>query len=54
MLYRHCYIASFQAQAVQIILFNCIQTNVHRNIMKRTTISHWLGGNRKRQYNRQT
>ena len=25
MLYRHCYIPSFQAQAVQIILFNCMQ-----------------------------
>ena len=25
MLYRHCYIPYFQAQAVQIILFNCMQ-----------------------------
>ena len=46
MLYRHCYIPSFQAQAVQIILFNCMQKNVHRYIM--------IGGNQKRQYYRQT
>ena len=54
MLYRHCYIPSFQAQAVQIILFNCMQKNVNRNIMKRTTISHRIGDNQKRQYYRQT
>ena len=55
MLYRHCYIPFLRAQAVPI---NFIQLqvcrNVHRNIMKRTTNSHRIGGNPKRQYYRQT
>ena len=54
MLYRHCYIPSFQALAVPNYLIQLYAKNVHRNIMKRTTNSHQIGGNRKRQYYRRT
>ena len=45
MLYRHCYIPPFQAQAVPNIFFQLYAKYVHRYIMKRTTISHRIGGN---------
>ena len=48
MLYRHCYIPSFQAQAVPNNFIQLYAKNVHRNIMKRTTNSHRIDGNRKR------
>ena len=53
MLYRHCYIPSFQPQAVPN---NFIQlyAEMFTNIMKRTANSHRKGGNRKRQYYRRT
>ena len=54
MLYRHCYIPSFQAQAVPnnfIQLYAEMSTNSE---LKRTTNSHRNSGNRKRQYYRRT
>ena len=53
-LYRHCYIPSFQTQAVPNYFIQLYAKNVHRSIMKRTTNSHQIGGNRKRQYYRRT
>ena len=52
MLYRHCYIPSFQAQAVAKHFIQLYAKNDHRNIMKRTTNSHQIDGNQKRQYYR--
>ena len=54
MLYRHCYIPSFQAQAVLNNFIQLHAKDVHRNIMKRTMNSHQIGGNQKRQYHRRT
>ena len=49
MLYRHCYIPSFQAQAVPNNFIQLYAKNVHRNIMKHRSNSHRIGCNRKRQ-----